>query len=236
MKTSTIEVKRKAPNSSSRSGGFSLLEILIALFLVILTLSLGVGGLNLAPQKLENLAGDLERALRFSSDEATLRNAVVRLHFDLSTSPQEYAVEFGPEGTFLLPDVKISNLEDLSSNEQEKQIEQTREWNGEFNKIKDFQEKNKTLEDGFRLVGVATTIQEEFITDFYGDIYHYPTGERDGALIVLASATEVLGIFIAPFSQEFRRVRLPLGEEEEEEEAQNQKGRALYEEWKKASL
>ncbi|MCY4524417.1 MAG: prepilin-type N-terminal cleavage/methylation domain-containing protein, partial [Halobacteriovoraceae bacterium] len=73
--------------SKSHCEGLTLLEILIALFLAALSLSLLVGDFGTSRDKLEALADDLERAMRFCSDEAAFTNSVIRLNFLTNLSP-----------------------------------------------------------------------------------------------------------------------------------------------------
>ena len=212
--------------------GFSLLEILIALFLAALAVGLVVGDFGPSSRnRLEALADDLERAMRFSSDESAFTNSIIRVSFLLDQSPQEYAVEKGPQGSFVIP--RLPETTNLSLEEQEKLKEKTKKLAENFNKIDEFQEENKQLEDGLKIVGIGSTLYGEFLTDFNVAIYHYPTGERDSAIIILASENEILGLIISAFSQEFEWIFRTLDQEGDISEAQEKIALELYEEWRK---
>ncbi|MCY4524270.1 MAG: hypothetical protein OXB84_05990, partial [Halobacteriovoraceae bacterium] len=146
-------------------------------------------------------------------------------------SPQEYAVEKGPQGSFVLP--RFPDTEKLSLSEREEAEKKDKKLAESFNKIKEFQEENKILEEGLRIVGIGSTLYERFIIDLNASIYHYPTGERDGAIIVLASEDEVLGLIVNAFSQEFKWIFRELKGEGDLEEVQEKIALELYEEWKK---
>ena len=83
--------------------GFTLIEILVALVLIALILAVSISNPLSSRDDLEKDVNGIERALRFMSDEAALKNAVIRLHFILEGDPQQYAVEYGPSDSFILP-------------------------------------------------------------------------------------------------------------------------------------
>ena len=48
----------------------------------------------------------MERAIRFSGSEAALRNTLIRLQIKLGNEEnpnQSYSLQYGPEGSFVLP-------------------------------------------------------------------------------------------------------------------------------------
>ena len=61
------------------SRGFSLLEILVALAIGASLYGLYQAGTQSGRKNLDELATSLERAVRYSVDEAALRNSIVRI-------------------------------------------------------------------------------------------------------------------------------------------------------------
>jgi len=213
--------------------GFSLIEILVALFLmasVFGIISIGDSGHR---KNLEEAANDLERAIRFSTDESALRNTIVRLHLLLDESPQEYAVEYGPNDNFVLPTPIIAPASGLSEREQEELAEETKKLNRNFNKIREFQEKNKSIHETVRIVGVGTEQNEFLQTDFHSSLYIYPTGEKDSGIIILATDEEVVSLTINAFTMDFEREYQPLDYEENDEieDVQNAIAEEIFQKW-----
>jgi prepilin-type N-terminal cleavage/methylation domain-containing protein len=97
---------QKIFNSSQGQRGFSLIEILVALILASLVfLAVPSGDDTQKHRDLQSAVSDLERSVRFASNESILRNTVVRLRISLDKQPIEYNVEYGPPGNMPLPDM-----------------------------------------------------------------------------------------------------------------------------------
>jgi len=186
-------------------------------------------------KKLEEAANDIERAVRFSVDEAALRNSIVRVHFLLDELPQEYAVEYGPNDNFVLPTPITAPSENLSERDQELLLAETKKLNKNFNKIREFQDKNKTIPDTIRIIGIGTEQNEFLQTDFHASLYLYPTGEKDSAIILLASNEELISLTIDPFTMDIEREYRALenDNDEEIEQIQNNLAQELYKIWLK---
>ena len=94
MQTSTSMKKRtKSPLSSDY--GFTLIEILIALALMSLVFSFALNYNFTSRQLLEGELKKIERAINYASDEAPLRNKVIRIKFNLEEAPQSFTLEYG---------------------------------------------------------------------------------------------------------------------------------------------
>lgn len=227
MPTSTYVTKNK--------DGFSLLEILVALFLVVLIFTVVSVGNFTARQHLDETLDNLERTARFGVDEAALRNAIIRLHFFLDKIPQEYALEFGPNDSFILPESYISNTGNLNKtlSEQQDYETQIKKINKQFNRIKEFQDGNKKIHEAVKVIGVGTTLYKELITEFHSSIYIYPTGEKDGAIIILGTEEEMASISIDPFTMDISRTYYELDEYDLENinEVQYKKAVEIFKEW-----
>jgi len=72
-------------------------------------------------RNLDEALNDIERAVRFSVDEAALRNAMIRVRFKFDQDPQTWSVEFCPNGNFVLP--PVSQAVSQSKSEEEKENE-----------------------------------------------------------------------------------------------------------------
>ena len=182
----------------------------------------------------------LERAVRFGVDEAVLRNRIVRLHFLLDEYPQQYALEYAPDESFVISK-KIrdwENDEDLEEDERKKQREILDQINKQFQRIEDFQEENQSLPAQVRIFGVVTTAFERFVGGPEASFFIYPTGEKDGALFVLGTSEEMGTLGIEEFTLDFKRslIKNPqeLVEEDEVEiptSGQWKKSKELFEKW-----
>jgi prepilin-type N-terminal cleavage/methylation domain-containing protein len=215
--------------------GFSLIEILVALFIGASLYGLYEAGSVSSRKDLDELTLNLERAVRYSVDESALRNSIVRIHFFLDNEPQEWSVEFGPDDSFVLPIIKGGASEGVSLKDREKYVKQIEELNKSFNLVKEFDEKNKQIEDNIAVIAVGTSISEDLITEFHASIYFYPSGEKDSAIIILGSEEELVSITIDPFTLEMERNYHPLEIESMEKEviltSQRELAKELFNEW-----
>ncbi len=189
-------IKKKYLNKSS---GFSIVEILVALTLLALAFTVLVGGNITGQQKLDSTILDIERALKFALDEAGLRNSVVRIHFNLDNSPQTFAVEYTPSGDFMIPNPDKEDKLSLERDD-EKEKRKNKKLNSSFKKIKNFQTEDLKISEDVKILGIGSSISEIFTTEGEASIYIFPTGEKDGAFIVMASKTEMATIAIKEFS------------------------------------
>lgn len=178
--------------------GFSIVEILVALMLVVLVFSLiPTNTRDEERDKLNSVIEDFRRATRFATNEAVLRNAITRITIDMETDPQEYYVEYSTEGGLALP--QVQNPKDLSFTEREEQAKKIKDLDSQFQKVSEFAEENKIMPFGVRATGLANVNIEDILTSGKAHIYFYPTGEKDGALIFLSSGSELATLDIPPF-------------------------------------
>jgi len=175
------------------------MEILVALLLAALVfLAIPSGDIAQNHRDLKSTLDNLERAVQFASNEAVLRNSVVRLRLNLEKNPLEYFVEFGPPGNIPLPE-KIENEDNLSL-AQKNEIQQKASFiNQQFNKVEEFEDSKPEIPMTVSLIGTATTAQKGIITSGDANIYFYPTGEKDGALVFLSTNEEMAYLQIEPF-------------------------------------
>ena len=215
--------------------GFSLLEILVALAIGASLYGLYQGSAHSFRKNLDELALNVERAVRYSVDESALKNAIVRIHFFLDNEPQEWSVEFGPDDSFVLPIIKGGASEGVSLRDREKYVKQIEELNKSFNLVKEFDEKNKQIEDNIAVIAIGTSLSEDIITEFHASIYFYPSGEKESAIIILGSEEELVSITIDPFTLEMERNYHPLDIESMDKEVilagQRELAKELFNEW-----
>ena len=186
-------------------------------------------------KNLDELSTNLERAVRYSVDESALRNAIVRIHFFLDSAPQEYAVEFGPDDSFVLPVMKGGGSVGVSLRDREKYLKKVEDLNKNFNLVKEFDEKNKQIDEFIAVIGIGTSLSEELLTELHASIYFYPSGEKDSAIIILGSEEELVTLTIDPFTLEMERSYHPLSIESTEKEViltqQRELAKELFNEW-----
>jgi hypothetical protein len=169
------------------------------------------------------------------SDEAALKNAVIRLHFMLDKDPQEYALEYGPSDSFILPPKPEFETKAETKEEEEKKKKDQKNLNLKFNKISEFQDQNSELPSGIKIIGIATPQSEKLQMTGEVSIYAFPTGEKDEALMIVGSDEDIISIKVNPFSMKVEHQAYPLGKTTEKEllEKQQEKAREIFEKWKK---
>jgi prepilin-type N-terminal cleavage/methylation domain-containing protein len=228
--------KNKSSYALFESQGFTLIEILVALVLVTLVLTLVISNPFSSRDDLDKDVGDVERALRFMGDEAILRNSVLRIHFFLDKEPQEYGVEYGPSDNFILPSEPQHKSSVLSKSEEEKNTKMLKDINLKFNRVSEYAEKNAELGNNIKVLGVATLQSEKIQTTGEASLYAFPSGERDAALVIIGNEEEVVSIRTNTFTAKIERKRHKLEARNTKELSEQQKNLAveIFEEWKNA--
>lgn len=235
MQTSTSMTKRITNPYTLTRSGFTLLEILIALALMSLVFSFALS-YNWTPrQTLEGEANKIERAVRYCTDEAPLRNKVIRLKFTLEKKPQTLALQVGPDDNFVLPTKTTLERDKLSESEIKNVEEELNKYEKNFIPISDISESNLTLEDDVQILGLGLLQEKKIIYDFFPSVYFYPNGERDGVLVFLATDEEIIGIIVSPFSSKIERIyqKIELLENEDLEEVRFTTMTNMFEEYLK---
>lgn len=185
--------------------GFTLIEVLVALILATLIFFAIPSGDSAATHRaLEESVNDLDRTIRFASNESILRNTVVRIRIMLEKNPVEYTVEYGPQGNIPLPDMpeKLS----LSLEEEEDQKKRLNTFDKQFTKVEEFEDMKKELPLEVTILGVATENQKEIQVKDAANIYFYPTGEKDAALIFFSTVEEIAFLEMEPYLPETRAI------------------------------
>ena len=196
MSTSAAKTSKPLLNHQ----GFTLIEILVALLLISIMFTLIPSSDNSRRhQDLQRAVDDLDRAARFASNEAVLRNSIVRLRVDLEKQPAEYYIEYGPKGDMVIPlDVPETNL---SLDEIKKKKELQGKLDSQFHKVEEFADVSREFSLEVQFLGMATAWSKKLQKTGQAQAYFYPTGERDGALFFLATQDEMGVLEIRPFQE-----------------------------------
>jgi prepilin-type N-terminal cleavage/methylation domain-containing protein len=189
--------------------GFSLVEILVALVLAaMIFLAVPSSDHVQNHRDLKSAIDDLDRAVRFASNEAVLRNSVVRLRLSLEKNPVEYTVEFGPKGNLPLPDMPEKASKSLADDKAE--ADQRAALDRQFNKVEEFEDIKHEISPNVNILGMASTSQKKMMKDGEATLYFYPTGEKDGGLIICSTVEEIAYLEVAPFLADTNMVFEPL--------------------------
>ncbi len=240
MLTSTSMTNHKNHSSHlarSRETGFSLLEILVALFLITMVFSL-VSNVNFTDrQAIDDLTNNLERAIRYSVNETAIRNVIIRLHFTISpgSGPQTYTVEYGPDGQFVLPAQRESTSIVTTLAEEKAQQDETKRINKQFNRVRELFDETPKFPNNVHLIALGTKKNKEFYQGQEGAIYFYPNGEKDESIILFGTEKEVVGLSIPAFTLDVDKIVRPIPQDATEElvEKQERVAKEIFEEWLK---
>jgi prepilin-type N-terminal cleavage/methylation domain-containing protein len=215
--------------------GFTLIEILIALVLVTLVMGIVISDPFSSRDQLDKDVNSIERSIRFMGDEAALKNAVVRLHFLLDKKPQEYAVEYGPSDSFILPSKADFETTVESKEEEENRKKEQKNLNLKFNKVVEFQDKNFEVSNNVSILGVATGNSAKLITKGEASIYSFPTGEKDEALVIIASDEAIITLRVNPFNVKVDRQSWPvkLRADKDLQASLEDQAKELFDKWQK---
>lgn len=189
--------------------GFSLIEILVSLVLVAMIFLAIPSSDNVQKHRdLKSAVDDLDRSVRFAGNEAVLRNSVVRLRLSLDKTPIEYTVEYGPAGNLPLPDMP----EKASKSLEEEKVEKDKRaaLDRQFTKVAEFEDIKHEISEDVTILGMASTSQKKLMKDGEATLYFYPTGEKDGGLIIFSTTDEIAYLEVAPFLSETNSVFEPL--------------------------
>ncbi len=222
-------------NTQFKKQGFTLIEILVALVLIAFILSISITSPFSSRADLDKEVNSIERAIRFMSDESALKNSVIRLHFILDKSPQEYAVEYGPSDTFILPSKPDFETTVESREEVDKRKKIQKDLNMKFSRVPEFQDRNMEINGDIRILGIASSQSTKLQTKGEASIYAFPTGEKDEALVILASDEDIITLKVSPFSLKIIQQVYPLGkiDQKEIQVVQEEKAKKIFETWLK---
>jgi hypothetical protein len=185
-----------------------LIEILVALVLAALIFLAVPTSDTQKHRDLKTAVDDLDRSVRFAGNEAVLRNTVVRLRISLDKSPVEYTVEYGPAGNLPLPDMPVAANKSLQ--EEKAEADKRAALDRQFTKVEEFEDIKHQISPDVTILGMASTSQKELVKEGEATLYFYPTGEKDGGIIIFSTVEELAYLEIAPFLSETASVFEPL--------------------------
>jgi Tfp pilus assembly protein FimT len=186
-----------------------MIEILVALVLAALIfLAVPTSDDVQRHRNLQTAVDDFDRSVRFAANEAVLRNTVTRLRISLEKSPIEYTVEYGPAGNLPLPDMPEKASKSLD--EEKAEMDKHAALDKQFTKVEEFEDIKHEISGDVTVLGVGTTSQKKLMTEGEASIYFFPTGEKDGALIIFSTIEEIATLEIAPFLSQTNASFLPL--------------------------
>jgi prepilin-type N-terminal cleavage/methylation domain-containing protein len=213
--------------------GFTLIEILVALALVALVITLSLPRSGGARAELEQTLDHIERSIRFGVDEAILRNVVVRLHFSLNEDPQHFTIEYGPDAQFVPPPRPEQTRSDLGPSDREAFDEEQQTLNRKFNRIRELSQGKFDISEIIVVMGLGVIEDQNLTLDGEFSLYLFPTGEKDHSFIVLSSDDEFATLEIEPFSMSFRRTFTPHSLDQDLERRYRESN-SFFQEWRAA--
>ncbi len=230
--TATTSKQKRTDHNIWQQDGFSIVEILVALALVaIIFVAIPFSLTDSNRSKIDSTLSKLNRAVRFSTDESVLRNAIVRIKIELDKEPMEFSVEYGTSANFVLPEAK--DFSRMSLKDREMELERLKKIDSQFAKVDEFKDSSEPVPEGISIYGVGTTYNPHLVTEGNAYIYFYPTGEKDSALIILTSPEEIVTLKIFPFEERTVDKYIPLTENDlaNLEFSLENKTKEAFEEW-----
>ncbi len=195
MPTSPLKISKKF---FSNNQGFTLIEILVALLLVsMIFLAFPTSDTVKAHRDLQSTVESINRSMQFAANESILRNTVTRLRISLEKSPVEYTVEYGPAGNLPLPDMPEKAVKSLA--EEKAELDKLSAIDKQFTKVEEFEGLKTELSLEVTILGVGSSSQKKLITAGEANVYFYPTGEKDAALIFFSTTEEIAWLEVQPF-------------------------------------
>ena len=235
MRTSTSMTRRTNRPLYLSTKGFTLLEILIALGLMSLVFSFALNYNFSSRQLLEAEVKKIERAIRYSGDETSLRNKIIRIKFDLEKTPQSFTIEYGPDDNFVLPAKKYPEKDSLTETKLKKLSKDLKKIDKKFIPLSDISAENLVIDEALKIIGIGIIEDQKIVYDFYPSIHFYPSGERDGVVIFVASEQEIIGIVVSPFKNDIQNIyrELVYNEYNEIEEVQYETMMSIFQDYLK---
>ncbi|MAE59401.1 MAG: hypothetical protein CME69_11000 [Halobacteriovorax sp.] len=216
--------------------GFSLIEILVAMALVSIILLIAVGTDFSDRKSLDQILDKYERVIRFSSDEAILKNNFVRMNLNIDKDDgQHLSLEYSDDKDFVI-DLDLARREN-SESESDKELreEKEKEQNSSFSNVPEFEAEDFELPGNVVLLGSGSELTENFITSGKTQIYFYPNGQKDASIIIFATSDELATLEIEPFRRVINRryIKIPEDFNGEFEEYIVEKANEIFSEWAK---
>ncbi|MFG1499345.1 type II secretion system protein [Halobacteriovorax sp. XZX-3] len=210
--------------------GFTLIEILVSMALASLLLYMVAGSTFSSRRNLDDTIENVERVIRFSSDEASLTNKFLRVGFDLEDIDQKLSLEMAQSNDFVIDMDSTKNYDDMTDEEKKEANKK-----GRFMPLPDFDANDFRPTGGVRIVAVGSTLTQKLHITGKPYVYFYPTGEKDSVIIILATEDEMVALSTEPYSQVINREYVALEDvnfsSDDFIEKLTTKAEELYNEW-----
>ncbi len=182
-------------------------------------------------KKLEEALDNFERAVRFAQDEAILRNKITRIALSPNSDPNSFTVEYSPDSDFILPSKIFDEQLALDAYNEEELAAKKKKVESQFNKVQEFQEEPLELDEQVRIIGIGSTLINNLQLFSDSSIFFYPSGEKDGAIIILANEEEFATLSIEPFTLDFKRNFYRIEGTQIDDQFFASKAEEIYKEW-----
>ena len=162
--------------------------------------------------RLEVAITKIDRAISFATNESILRNVIVRLRIDLDADPMDYSVEYGQRADLVLPQSR--DLSNLSLKDRLNELEKVKKLDLQFSAVDEFTSSKEPLPEGINIYGLGTSYSQKLIIEGSLNIYFYPTGEKDSAILFFHTSEEIATLTISPFENKTVDKFIPFSESE----------------------
>jgi prepilin-type N-terminal cleavage/methylation domain-containing protein len=231
--------KKPYINLLSNTKGFTLVEVLVALFLLTMSMAFmmdSIGSSN-PREELEKTVDDLQKAIRFSRDEAILRGRITRLYIELDSDPQTYRVEFGPDEKFTLPSFLTDDPDKVSSREKEENKKKEKKLNNSFTPMEEFQGEPIQINENTIIKSIGTTLTNTTYGGGNISLFFYPSGEKDGGFFLIASGDSMATLTYEAFTNDIEENYYEIEEDSDDEDILeayfSDKAKEFFEKWNK---
>ena len=104
-----------------------------------------------------------------------------------------------------------------------------------FNKIQEFQESNTEIDEDVRIIGYGNATSKRLVDSGEVSLYAYSTGEKDDAIIIMATSDQAVAIKIDPFNPgtEKKSYKIENASNRDLLVVQKEKAKEIFEEWLK---
>jgi prepilin-type N-terminal cleavage/methylation domain-containing protein len=226
----------KTPGQLLGREGFTLIEILVALFLLTIVFVLIPTSNQDDSRKLaEQASDDISRTVNFAESEVVLRAAIVRMQIDVDKNGTTiYSVQAGPKGSFVLPKMDDKGVQTLK--EQEENKKKSTSIDKQFGDVDEFKQSARAFPENLKFIGVGCNDDRELKISPPYHIYFYPNGDRDSCAMYFSSFSELIEINIPSVGSNIKVAytditKIDGGSEEEREEEIFNLAQAKYKEW-----
>ena len=160
-----------------RCGGFSLLEILIAMALIAIISVIFLPSFTAVFRTTsESFSHKISGLLRQARDRAFLKSKLVRFRVDLDK--QEYWLEEAPASYLMTP--KVAGIQSLREKEEAQKKEEE-----SFTIVNDLTKQRKQAPKGVRFVEIINPRLKGSAKEGICDTYFYPNGNADASTVHL---------------------------------------------------